>query len=135
MSRRSYLPAKDLIGRAGFPTTLQRRAAEYVRDMATDFLRDRSGPDVITEAAREWLRCVGAISEHRHIITAAELDAIAERFQNIRDLDPQAHGLTLLEALKSAVEDGQTLLALMRGNELLASEREIAEEFEPEAGE
>lgn len=53
--RRSYLPAKDLRPPLG---TQKQEAAKFLRDMATDFLKERSGENVVTEAVREWLRLV-----------------------------------------------------------------------------
>lgn len=55
MSRRSYLPAKDLRSPIGSP---KQEAAKFLRDMATDFLKERSGENVVTEAAHQWLRLV-----------------------------------------------------------------------------
>lgn len=52
MSRRTYLPSKDT--RRPLGNELQ-EAAKYVRDMATDFIKERGTADALSAAVTTWL--------------------------------------------------------------------------------
>ena len=55
MSRRnSYMNPKDLVPRSGYVGMPLQEAAKYLRDMATDFLKERSGPTVVDDAIAMW---------------------------------------------------------------------------------
>ena len=63
MSKRSYLPSKDLVGRSGYVGTPATEAAKWLRDMATDYLKQRCLAASVDQAVRNWIEVTAMPSQ------------------------------------------------------------------------
>jgi len=109
--RDTYLPSKDTRPPLGSPEI---EAAKFLRDMALDFIKDRSAAHVVDEAVRNWLavRRVPACPRCRRQEKLAKMEAgvyrrSMERCERLERERDEAH--TALRAIIAHHENLNTV--------------------------